>query len=205
MRRTRTRGRAAAPVNIRKITGKRGSTTGGLRLLGCSSLSPGERCLVLFRDVDHKLLAAVGVATLEQRTLVGLVTGDLAEHAEVGVLDDGVLEAVDEGVGRGGDDVAVDADGGPGLARVDVAEGDHDARRGARGGLGVEDAHLVVGDLDVVQDGVRRREGALERGEEAGDGAVALGDVQRGVGVREGDLDRRARRRLGRDRRRPRN
>src|SRR5206468_8658409 len=96
-----------------------------------------RRCLWTARLLD---------ATSSRRR--GLVDGAGADQRQ--------LEGVGQGLAAGLDDVLGDADGAPAVAAVQGL--DEDAGLGAGGGLGIEDAHLEVAQLDLAQERVVRVE-----------------------------------------------
>src|SRR3954452_5642432 len=100
------------------------------------------------------------------------------------------LERVHEGVPAGLDDVLADADGAPGVRAVRGVE--QHARHGARRLLLVEDADLVVDELDVGEVRIGLRDGRAQGGVKRVHGAVALGAPDVALAVHP-DLDRRLR------------
>ena len=88
-------------------------------------------------------------------------------------LPDRVLERVGEGRRRGRDDVRVAAHRRP-RARAVLRVDDH-ARPRRRRRVAVEDAHLVVDQVDVVDGRVERAQRLAQRGVERVDRAVAVG------------------------------
>ena len=113
----------------------------------------------------------------------------LIAPAQLGAgLPDRVLERVGEGRCRGRDDVRVAAHRRPGpgaILRID----DDPGPRGRRG-VAVEDAHLVVDEVDVVDGRIERPERLAQRGVERVDRAVAVGGRVQHLAV-DRDLDRR--------------
>ncbi len=99
-------------------------------------------------------------------------------------LPDRVLERVDERLRRGRDDVGVAAHGGPGPRSVLRIDDDAGARRRRAGP--VEDAHLVVHEVDGIEDRVERPQRLAQRAVERVHGTVAVGG---GVEHLAGDLD----------------
>src|SRR3954449_3437287 len=74
------------------------------------------------------------------------------------------MSGVEQGLPRRLDEVLVDADRGP--RAVLVGRVDQHARDRARALVGVEDAHLVVGEVQAAQRGQRTPERLAERGVE---------------------------------------
>ena len=101
---------------------------------------------------------------------------------------EGVLERVDERLPGGLDDVLRDADRAPLALAVGGVE--QDAGDGAGAVALVEDAHLVVGQLDVGEVRVAVGDRRPQRPVERVDRAVALGDLDVALAV-DHDLDRR--------------
>src|SRR5919197_2889183 len=100
----------------------------------------------------------------------------------------GVGERVDQRLPRRRDDVLVDADRAPDVLAVGGV--DEHARRGAGAVVLVEDAHLVVDELDVLQVGVDLADRVAQRCVERVDRAVALGRADVALAF-DPDLDRR--------------
>ena len=100
----------------------------------------------------------------------------------------GVGQRVDERLPRGGDDVLVDADRAPDV--VAVGGVDEHARGRAGAVVLVEDADLVVDELDVLEVRVDLADRVAQRGVERVDRAVALGRADVALAV-DPDLDRR--------------
>ena len=92
-----------------------------------------------------------------------------------------VLDRVDQRLPAGLDDVLADADGAPDL--VAVAGVEQHARHGAGALVLVEDAHLVVDELDVGQLRILPRDRLAQRGVERVDRAVALGGAHEALAV----------------------
>ena len=88
-------------------------------------------------------------------------------------LPDRVLERVGERLRRGRDDVRVAAHRGP-RSRA-ILRVDDDARPGRGRGVAVEDAHLVVDEVDGVELRVERPQRLAQRAVERIDRAVAVG------------------------------
>src|SRR5215211_1162472 len=99
-----------------------------------------------------------------------------------------VLERVDKGLPRGLDDVLRDSDRAPFALTVGGVE--EDAGNGAGAVVLVEDAHLVVGELDVGEVRVAIENRPAKRGVQRVDRSVALGRTQVALAV-DPDLDRR--------------
>ena len=97
-----------------------------------------------------------------------------------------VLDRVDEGFPAGLDDVLAHADAAPGV--VAVAGVEQHPRDGAGALVLVEDAHLVVHELDVAQMRVLLRDGLAQRRVEGVDRAVALGGADDALAA-DVDLD----------------
>src|SRR3954452_10403740 len=97
------------------------------------------------------------------------------------------LERVHEGVPARLDDVLADADRAPGVRAVGGVEEHPGHRRG--GLLLIEDADLVVDELDVGEVGIGLRDGRTERGVERVHRAVALRGAHVALAV-DPDLDR---------------
>ena len=103
-------------------------------------------------------------------------------------LPDGVLERVGERRRGRRDDVGVAAHRRPRPGAVHRIDDDPGARRGRR--AAVEDAHLVVDEVDVVEPRVERPERLAQGGVERVDRAVAVGCGMERLAV-DLDLDRR--------------
>ena len=73
-----------------------------------------------------------------------------------------ILDRFDEGLPTGFNDVLVNADRGPALGLV--LEFDEDAHLGGGPGLGIDDAHFIIREMDLVDHGVRPLERLAKRG-----------------------------------------
>ena len=117
-------------------------------------------------------------------------TGEMALVAtpQLGAgLPDRVLERVGEGRCGRRDDVRVGAHRRPRPGAVLRVDDDPGARGGRR--IAIEDAHLVVDEVDVVDGRVERPQRLAQRGVEGVDRAVAVGGRVQRLAV-DGDLDR---------------
>src|SRR5215218_6683088 len=112
--------------------------------------------------------------------MLASVSGD---PDRLGGPEEAVVDAVGQGFPGGGDDVFGDADGGP--FGVGVGGGDQDAGDGAGAGAAVEDADLVVDQVDVLELGVAGGQGAAQGLVEGVDGADALAGGQDPLAVDE--------------------
>jgi hypothetical protein len=109
-------------------------------------------------------------------------------------LPDGVLERVAQGLARGRDDVRAAAHRRP--FQGAVRRVDDDARLGSRRLLAVEDADLVVDQMDRVELRVEGAQGLAEGGVQGVDRAVAVGGGVEHL-ARDLDLDRGLGQKLG--------
>src|SRR4051794_12182118 len=92
-----------------------------------------------------------------------------------------VLQSVHQGLPGGFDDVLGDADGAP--HSLAVGRVYKDAGRGGGGAVLVQDADLVVGEVDLLELGIVRPDGVSQSAVQGVDGAVAFGGGDHPVSV----------------------